>query len=143
MKFEKFFKAVGTHGAIVKTVNDRWLVCEGVGMKIPARVNTFGVASDPDDMFPMILSADLESDVMDLVRAEIPADGKPNNITRIFADEIGDEVVISNANYGLLEKSDRIVYLEITDENEIDHKFILITDIKGENLIGFISGKNN
>ena len=141
MKFDKFFKMVGTHGKVVKTVNNRWLVCDGVGMKIPAGVNTFGEVADPDDMFNAILTADIEDDVMELVRAELPANGKPSDITRIFATVIGDEVAISNANYGLLEKHDRLVYLEIEDNHGIDHKFILVTDIRGEEILGFIAEK--
>ena len=141
MKFEKFFKGCGTHGKVVKTVNTRWLICGGVGMKIPEGVNTFGAEADPDDMFIAILNADIEDDVMDLVRAELPANGKPSDITRIFATGFGDEVAISNAEYGLLEKHDRLVYLEIEHNNGIDYKYILITDIKGEEILGFIAEK--
>ena len=142
MKFDKFFKMAGTHGQVVKTVNNRWLICGGVGMKIPAGVNTFGAEADPDDMFNAILSADIEDDLVDLVDATIPADGKPSDIIRIFATEIGDKVGISNANYGLLEKHDRLVYLEIEDKNEEIVKCLVITDIKGEEILGFIVGKN-
>ena len=143
MKFEKFFKLVGTHGQEVKTVNNRWLICGGVGMKIPTGVNTFGAEVDPDDMFNAILSADIEDDLLSLVRAEIPADGKATDIVRVFSTSFNDEVGISNAQYGLLEKHDRLVYLEIDDDNSIDHKYILITDMKGEEILGFIAGKDN
>lgn len=129
----------GTHGQVVKTVNNKWLVCGGVGMKVPAGVNTFGEAKDPDDMFNTLLTADIEDDLLDLVRAELPKDGKPTDIERIFATDLGDEVRISNANYGLLEKHDRLIYLEIEDDNAVNHKFMLITDIKGEEIVGFIA----
>lgn len=143
MKFDKFFKMTGTHGKVIKTVNDRWLICGGVGMKIPTGVNTFGAEADPDDMFDAILSADIEDDLLELVRAELPADGKPVDISRIFSTRFSDEITISNAKYSLLEKHDRLVYLEIEDENAIEHKFILITDIKGEEIVGFIAGNEN
>lgn len=143
MKFDKFFKMAGTHGQVVKTVNNRWLICGGVGMKIPAGVNTFGAEADPDDMFNAILSADIEDDLLSLVRAEIPADGKATDIVRVFSTSFNDEVGISNAQYGLLEKHDRLVYLEIEDDNAIDHKYILITDMKGEEILGFIAGKDD
>ena len=142
MKFEKFFKSVGTHGQVVKTVNNRWLICGGVGMKIPTGVNTFGAEVDPDDMFNAILSADIEDDLVSLVEAKIPADGKTTDIVRVFSTSFNDEVGISNAQYGLLEKHDRLVYLEIEDDYAIDHKYILITDMKGEEILGFIVGKN-
>ena len=36
MKFEKFLKGCGTHGQILTRKNgDRWLICGGVGMKVP------------------------------------------------------------------------------------------------------------
>lgn len=36
MKFDKFLKNVGMMGQIYERANgDRWLVCGGVGMKIP------------------------------------------------------------------------------------------------------------
>ncbi len=141
MKFDKFFKMAGTHGQVVKTVNNRWLICDGVGMKIPNGVNTFGFESDSDELFDMILTADIEEDLLDLTRAEIPKDGKPTDIVRVFTTNLGDEVKISNANYGLLEKHDRLVYIEIEDSNYVLHKFMGITDIKGEEILGFIKGK--
>lgn len=140
MKFDKFFKMTGTHGQIVRTVNNRWLICGGVGMMIPKGVNTFGYEADPDDMFNAILTADIEDDILVLDRAELPKDGRPSDIERIFATSYGDEVRISNANYGLLEKYDRLVYLEIEDNDGIEHTYILVTDIKGEEIIGFIAG---
>ncbi len=142
MKFDKFFKMAGTHGQVVVTAADnRWLLFDGVGMKIPNGVNTFGAVVESDDMFEAILTADIEDDILDLVRAELPADGKPSDIDRVFATNLEDEVAISNAKYGLLEKSDRLVYLEIEDAEGITHKYVLITDIRGEEILGFIAGK--
>lgn len=37
---------------------------------------------------------------------------------------------------------DRLVYLEIEDENVNIVKYLVITDIKGEEILGFIAGKN-
>ena len=58
MKFEKFFKAVGTHGLIVKKSEvETWLVCAGVGMKIPEGVNNLGISQKPEEMFNAIINS--------------------------------------------------------------------------------------
>lgn len=144
MKFDKFFKMAGTHGVIIKTVNHKWLLCDGVGMQIPAGVNTFGVERQHDDLFDGILNADIDTDLLDLISAELPKDGKPADIKRVFSTASGDVVKISNAHYGLLEKHDRLVYLEIEDSDDNDYiitTVMLITDIKGEEILGFIIGE--
>lgn len=50
MKFEKFLKQTGTHGQIYTRDNgDRWLICAGVGMKVPQGiVNLLGVGEVPE-----------------------------------------------------------------------------------------------
>lgn len=141
MKFDKFFKMAGTHGVIIKTVNHKWLLCDGVGMQIPAGVSTFGAEKQPDDLFNGILTADIDYDLLDLTSAELPKDGKPADIKRVFSTASGDVVKISNAHYGLLEKHDRLVYLEVEDSDGNDHCIMLITDIKGEEILGFIIGE--
>lgn len=119
MKFEKFFKSAGTHGLIVKkSENETWLVCGGVGMKIPEGVNNLGVNKDPE--------------------------GKANDIIRVFETDLGDRIGIYNTSYGLLEKKDRLSYLEIekddTDAEDPETlKFMVIRDYDNQ-VIGFISG---
>ena len=50
MKFEKFLKGCGTHGQIVTRSNvDKWLVCGGVGMRVPRGVvNLLGSGEAPE-----------------------------------------------------------------------------------------------
>lgn len=141
MKFEKFFKSAGVYGEIVKTVNHSWLICGGVGMRIPDGVNNFGTVKESNAIFDTIMSCDISDDVMTLDRAiMLKPDGKPSDIIRVFATNFGDEIGIRNEYYGLIEKSDRLVYLEIEDENDAILKYLVITDIKGEEILGFING---
>lgn len=146
MKFEKFFKSAGTHGLIVKkSENETWLVCGGVGMKIPEGVNNLGVNKDPDPVFKAIVNSYSEDDYLVLKDAILKdPEGKANDIIRVFETDLGDRIGIYNTSYGLLEKKDRLSYLEIekddTDgEDPETLKFMVIRDYDNQ-VIGFISG---
>ena len=149
MKFEKFFKSAGTHGLIVKKSEaESWLLCGGVGMKIPEGVNNLGVNKEPDDLFRAIVNSNSEDDLLVLREAVLmDPEGKANDIIRIFETDLGDRIGIYNASYGLLEKKDRLSYLEIEeddpdneDETKIS-KFIVVRDYNNE-VIGFIAGSD-
>lgn len=146
MKFEKFFKSAGTHGLIVKkSENETWLVCGDVGMKIPEGVNNLGVNKDPDPVFKAIVNSYFEDDYLVLKDAILKdPEGKANDIIRVFETDLGDRIGIYNAYYGLLEKKDRLSYLEIekddTDAEDPETlKFMVIRDYDNQ-VIGFISG---
>lgn len=149
MKFEKFFKSAGTHGLIVKKSEaETWLLCGGVGMKIPDGVNNLGVNKDPDALFKAIVNSNSEDDILVLKEAILKdPEGKANDIIRVFETDLGDRVGIYNAAYGLLEKKDRLTYLEI-EEDDPDHenetkisKFIVVRDYDNA-AIGFIAGSD-
>ena len=142
MKFEKFFKSVGTHGLIVKKSEvESWLLCSGVGMRIPVGVNNLGISVDPEPLFTAIVNSDPEDDFLRLVEARIDdPEGKANDIIRVFETDLGDRVGIWNKDYGLLEKKDRLTYLEIEDEDTgITSKIMVVRDHTGD-AIGFITG---
>lgn len=146
MKFEKFFKSAGTHGLIVKkSENETWLVRGGVGMKIPEGVNNLGVNKDPDPVFKAIVNSYSEDDYLVLKDAILKdPEGKANDIIRVFETDLGDRIGIYNTSYGLLEKKDRLSYLEIekddTDAEDPETlKFMVIRDYDNQ-VIGFISG---
>jgi hypothetical protein len=140
MKFEKFVKRVGVHGKIVSNGDEAWLICNGVGMLVPEGVKPFGDVNEPNDLIRAILKADIEDDELSLFRASLPyADSKPSEIVRVFKTELDDEIGIRNENFGLIEKNDRLVYLEIETSENNTEKFILVTDRVGNKIIGFIS----
>ena len=141
MKFEKFFKSVGTHGLIVKrSESESWLLCGGVGMLIPKGVNNLGVSVDPQPLFNAIVNSVSEDDLLVLKEAILPyPDGKANDIVRVFETDFGDRVGISNKEFGLLEKSDRPTYLEVEAEKNITHKILVVRDFS-DDVIGFIIG---
>ena len=148
MKIEKFLKGVGTHGQILTRENgDKWLVCAGVGMKVPAGVENLLGAGEVSDKTKVLVEALVKADTDDRVelkRAYVSADGKANDIVRIFSgtnymlEDI--EVGIHNADFGLLEKGDkRLAYVEVEDEDTTKYLLILNQD---KDVIGFIEGRN-
>lgn len=149
MKFEKFFKSAGTHGLIVKKSEvETWLVCGGVGMKIPDGVNNLGVNKDPDEIFKAIVNSYSEDDLLVLKEAILKdPEGKANDIIRVFETDLGDRIGIYNGSYGLLEKKDRLSYLEIEEDDPDNEgetkisKFIVVRDYNND-VIGFIAGSN-
>lgn len=150
MKFEKFLKGCGTHGQILERENgDKWLVCGGVGMKVPNGVVNLLGSGEVGEKTKKILEAIVKADTDDkvsLVRATIPKDGKAGDIVRIFGgldDLLEDiEVGIYNADFGLLEKADvNLAEVEIED-NDSSFKYLLILDHEDQ-VIGFIQGVKN
>lgn len=151
MKFEKFLKGCGTHGQILERANgDKWLVCGGVGMKVPAGVVNLLGSGEVGEKTKAILEALVKADTDDkveLVRATIPADGKAGDIVRVFGDGLDIEVGIINADFGLLEKYDIYLAEVEIEDGDIDdpqhsflgRKYLLILDHEDQ-VIGFIQG---
>lgn len=146
MKFEKFLKNCGTHGQILTRENgDKWLVCGGVGMKVPRGIENLLGAGEVGEKVKTLVEGIVKSDTDDkvyLVRATIPADGKAGDIIRVFSDGLDIEVGIYNADFGLLEKSDIFLAEAEIDEDDKTTKFLLILDNEDE-VIGFIQGVKN
>lgn len=149
MKFEKFLKSTGTHGQIFTRDNgDKWLICGGVGMKVPVGVvNLLGSGEVPEKVKTLVnglIKADTD-DKVHLTRATVTADGKASDIVRIFSDDLDIEIGISNANFGLLEKSDvklAEVEIEYSGDEYLDGQYLLVLDNTDE-VIGFIQGEKN
>lgn len=144
MKFEKFLKGCGTHGQILERSNgDKWLICGGVGMKVPTGVINLLGSGEVGDKTKKIIEAIVKADTDDkvyLTRAIVSADGKAGDIIRIFGDKLDIEIGIYNAYFGLLEKADvNLAEVDIEDENGTTIKYLLILDYDDE-VIGFIQG---
>lgn len=123
MKYEKFIKRAGINGVIVTDPDGRkWIYNDGVAMIIPpVFVNNYGDAAYkiPADIFSAIKGVDPETtDRAELDRAEIPADGKASEITRIYADA-DFEFIVCNADWSLIERSDN-TFIASYDEDELD-----------------------
>lgn len=147
MKFEKFLKGCGTHGQILERSNgDKWLVCGGVGMKVPAGVVNLLGSGEVNEKTKKILEALVKADTDDKVflkRAVIEKDGRPSDIIRVFGDMLDIEVGIYNGDFGLLEKSDyNLAEVEIEDDALNETKYLLVLE-PNDDVIGFIQGVHN
>lgn len=146
MKFKKFFKATDARGLVVKNGSDSWLLCNGVGMLIPTGVNALGVAVSPEPLFKAIVTSEPEDDFLELYKAVIPyPDGKAKDIIRVFETTVGEQIGITNADFGLLEKGDRLTYLEIeaddpAREGETKISRIMVVRDRKDEVIGYITG---
>lgn len=155
MKFEKFLKSVGTHGEVIAvSESEKWLVCDGVGMVIPRGVdNLLGTESKREyaSIVDVISTAEYD-DPVTLARVVLNrADGKASDIYRIFTTDSGiDEIGITNADFGLLERKDLLGYFEIEVDCDEDGeplpedkvktiKYILVFNHAKE-IVGYITG---
>lgn len=144
MKFEKFLKATGTRGQIFTRYNgDRWLICDGVGMRVPVEVVNLLGSGEVSEKIKTLVDGLVNADTYDkvhLTRATVSAEGKANDIVRIFGDELYIEVGIMNADYTLLEKTDvNLAEVEIEDSDDLDGKYLVILN-QNDDVIGFIRG---
>ena len=146
MKFEKFLKGCGTHGQILTRENgDKWLVCGGVGMKVPLGVKNLLGAGEVGEKVKALVEGIVKADTDDkveLTRATITKDGKAGDIIRVFGDGLDIEVGIYNADFGLLEKKDVNLAEAEIDEDDNTTKFLLILNNEDE-VLGFIRGVKN
>lgn len=146
MKFEKFLKGCGTHGQILTRENgEKWLVCGGVGMRVPRGVENLLGAGEVGEKTKALVEGIVKADTDDkvyLTRATVTADGKASDIIRVFGDDLTLEVGIYNADFGLLEKKDIFLAEAEIDEDDDTTKFLLILDTEDE-VIGFIQGVKN
>ena len=150
MKFEKFLKGVGTHGEVIEVrEGEKWLVCEGVGMVIPRGVdNLLGMNTEREYASIVDVITNVEYDEPVELKEAVILDprGNAGAIYRIFETELGDRVGIINADFGLIEKKDKLSYLEIevpaTEEGkeEITVKYVVVFDPTGTQIQGYITG---
>lgn len=151
MKFEKFLKTVGTYGEILTTGSgEKWLSCANVVIKVPKGVNNLlGVGSKKiGSVFEAILNSDTSDDVVQLKQSVLfDPQGKNKDIIRVFETDLLDKVGIYNPDYALLDRTDKLTYLdiEVTDpQNEdklITLKYLVVLNQNNE-IQGFIKGVN-
>lgn len=139
MKFEKFIKRAGINAVIVTDPDgDKWIYNEGVAMLIPPVIaNNYGDAAYkiPVDILAAINEIDTETtDPAELIRAEIPADGKAKEITRIYANA-DFEFCVCNTDWALIERSDK-VFIAIDSDNDINPVALAI--YSGDRIVGII-----
>lgn len=111
MKFEKFAKKAVPHAACVTVGNSKYLAFNGVYALIPSWCGNIGIESKENEELDDILNnADWSNCEASLTSAYLPnADDKAKDIVRVFSDDEGGKVGISNENFALIEKTDMCV----------------------------------
>lgn len=111
MKFEKFAKKAVPHAACITVGHSKYLSFGGVYALIPAWCGNIGIESkENEELDDFCNYADRSDCEAYLTSAFLPdADGKAKDIVRVFSDEEGGKVEISNEHFALIEKTDMCV----------------------------------
>ncbi len=123
MKYEKFIKRAGINGVVVSDGSNRkYIYYNGVAMVIPPIfADNYNVSSYkiPAGIFEAVGRIDPEytENAAKLTLAEIPADGKAKEITRIYTDA-DFEFGVNNTNWSLIERNDN-AFIALDDDEEL------------------------
>lgn len=111
MKFEKFAKKAVPHAACVTVGNSKYLAYGGVYALIPAWCGNIGIDSkENEELDDFCNYADRSDCEAYLTSAYLPnADDKAKDIVRVFSDDEGGKVGISNEHFALIEKTDMCI----------------------------------
>lgn len=137
MKFEKHLKNCGMFATIFRaSTGEMFVACGENGrtfVRCPdgfAPISAANVKDFPDWIDDIILNPE-ELMTGELFAARVPADGKANDIVRIFADTFDHEfrVEITSADYGLLERRDSLKIYKSDSVNDCDA--LVVMDLAG------------
>lgn len=139
MKFEKFAKKAVPHAACVTVGNSKYLAYNGVYARIPEWCGSIGIESNENEELDDFCNyADRSDCEASLTKAYLlDADGKAKDIVRVFSDEDGGKVEISNEHYALIEKTDMCVIATNEDGKNalLVGKYADIDDFKPDAII--------
>lgn len=145
MKFEKFLKMAAGHGVIVED-NDgiKYLLFDGAMLRIPDGTNVIAPLTMGERPFMTnVLEAIADNEITeaDLTGAKLPTpDASASKVIRVFTDDDGGEIEITNKGFALIEKSDAVytAYDEDYDDNEPVALVILTGYGEDEKIAGII-----
>lgn len=114
MKFEKFLKMTAGRGVIVdREDGEKWLLFDGVLMRIPEGVNIIAALRMDEPQFISDIFEEYEDEnisTAELTNTILPTpDASALKVIRVFTDNDGGKFGISNKYFGLIEKGNDIV----------------------------------
>ena len=131
MKFEKFLKMTAGRGVIVDRgayKSEKWLLFDGVLMRIPDGVNIIAALRMDEPQFISDIFeeyADENISTAELTNAILPPpDASASNIIRIFTDSDGGKIGVANKYFGIIEKGNDVV--TVYDEEYSDNPVALL-----------------
>lgn len=129
MKFEKFLKMTAGHGVIVERKDgEKWLLFDGVLMRIPEGVNIIAALRMDEPQFISNIFGEYDYEnisTTELTNAILPTpDASASKVIRIFTDSDGGEIGVTNKYFGIIEKGDDAV--TVYDEEYSDNPVALL-----------------
>ena len=124
MKFTKFLKSLGGDGVIQEYGNSTFLASPSVIMAIPSNMSGIlasSITDMPKGISEIVNMADM-SDPCYLAKAVMP-DGNSviKDCIRVYADENGVKLPITNDDYTLIEKGDTVEMIVRYDDSEEEY----------------------
>lgn len=126
MKFEKFAKMAIPYCSTVSIHMDpdNWLKVGKMYARIPAYIGQIGSMDKNDKKLEAVFESMDITELAELTRASLPADGKAKDIVREFSNGYED-FCLSNEQFGLIERYDHCYITEV-DEEEYRGKAFLV-----------------
>lgn len=132
MKFEKFLKMTAGRGILIDRGDGlNWLLFDGVMMKIPDGMNviaplTMGGKSFIDHVFDEYNDENVST--ANLTGAVLPTpDATASKVVRIFTDDDGGNIGITNKYFGLIERGDDVVTVYDDDYPDSPAALLILT----------------
>ena len=146
MKFEKFLKMTAGRGVIVdREDGEKWLLFDGVLMRIPDGVNIIAALRMEESEFITRIFQEYARDNCagsELTGAELdPPDASASKVMRIFTDNDGGEIGISNKYFGLIERGDTVINVYDDEYSDDEPAALMVTDFdssEGAQIVGVI-----
>lgn len=145
MKFEKFLKMSAGRGVIVdREDGGKWLMFNHVLMRIPDGVNVIAaLRMDESEHIKKIFEEYATENCAgaELYAAELPTpDASGSSVIRIFRDNDGGEIGISNKEFSLIEKGDGVITVYDEEYNHDVPAALMVTEFEpwGAEIVGVI-----
>ena len=146
MKFEKFLKMTAGRGVIVdREDGEKWLLFDGVLMRIPDGVNIIAALRMEESEFITRIFQEYARDNCagsELTGAELnPPDASASKVIRIFTDNDGGEIGISNKYFGLIERGDTVINVYDDEYSDDEPAALMVTEFdpsEGAQIVGVI-----
>lgn len=138
MKFEKFLKMTAGRGVIVdRGDGEKWLLFDGVLMRIPDAMNIIAALTMNDKPFINHIFNEYDDEnisTADLTDAALPTpDATASKVVRIFTDADGGKIGVQNKYFGLIERGDDVVTIYDEDYDPDSPAALLILTGYGDN----------
>lgn len=126
MKFEKYAKqAVPYCSTVSCNIDpDNWLKVGKMYARIPANIGQIGYFDKNDKKLEAVFGSIDITELAELTRATLPADGRAKDIVREFSNGY-EEFYLTNEQFGLIERHDHCYITYVEDEEYIGKAFLV------------------